>query len=117
MPASRYTTPELDAPKNTIRQIVKDECLPLESEYLTHPPEEGVDDGGPRGVAQSVLGIVGSLDQAKWDRLTRISKETGIYTALVPEEYGGGGMRALGPPCWTKRYTAALSSCLPRLCL
>ena len=46
MPASRYPTPELDALKNTIRQIVKDECLPLESEYLTHPPEEGVDDGG-----------------------------------------------------------------------
>ena len=96
MPASRHTTPELDALKNNIRQIVKDECLPLESEYLTHPPEEGVDDGGPRGVAQSVLGIVGSLDKAKWDRLTRISKETGIYTAFVPEEYGGGGMGALG---------------------
>ncbi len=96
MPASRYTTPELDALKNTIRQIVRDECLPLESEYLAHPPQEGVDDGGPRGVAQSVLGIVGSLDPDKWDRLTRISKETGIYTAFVPEQYGGGGMGALG---------------------
>ena len=50
MPASRYTTPELDALKTTIRQIVRDECLPLESEYLAHPPQEGADDGGPRGV-------------------------------------------------------------------
>ncbi|MCH7713282.1 MAG: hypothetical protein IIC99_06620 [Chloroflexi bacterium] len=34
MPASRYTTPELDALKNAIRLMVKDECLPLEPEYL-----------------------------------------------------------------------------------
>ena len=41
--------PELDALKNTIRQIVRDECVPLEQEYLTHPPLEGRDDGGPGG--------------------------------------------------------------------
>ncbi len=35
--------PELDALKNTIRQIVKDECIPLESEFLSHPPKDGED--------------------------------------------------------------------------
>ena len=96
MPASRYTSPELEALKTTIREIVKDECLPLEAEYLAHPPQEGEDDGGPRGIAQAVQGIVGTLTREKWDRLTRISKEIGIYTSFVPEEYGGGGMGALG---------------------
>jgi len=62
MPVSRYTSPELEALKNTIRDIVKDECIPLETEYLANPPQEGVDDGGPRGVAQSVQGIVGTLN-------------------------------------------------------
>ena len=96
MPVSRYTSPELEALKNTIRDIVKDECIPLETEYLANPPQEGVDDGGPRGGAQSVQGIVGTLNPGKWARLTDISKETGIYTAFVPEKYGGGGMGALG---------------------
>ncbi len=28
--------------------------------------------------------------------MNNISKQTGIYTSFVPEEYGGGGMGALG---------------------
>ena len=88
--------PELDALKNTIRQIVRDECVPLEQEYLTHPPQEGQDDGGPRGIAEAVQGVVGTLTPHHWDRLNSISKQTGIYTSFVPEEYGGGGMGALG---------------------
>ena len=88
--------PELDALKNTIRQIVRDECVPLEQEYLTHPPQESQDNGGPRGIAEAVQGVVGSLPRENWDRLNNISKQTGIYTSFVPEEYGGGGMGALG---------------------
>ena len=88
--------PHLEALKTTIRQIVRDECLPLEAEYLAHPPQEGVDDGGPRGIAEALMGIVGSLPRGSWERLSRISKETGIFTSFVPEEYGGGGMGALG---------------------
>ena len=65
--------PELDALKNTIRQIVRDECVPLEQEYLTHPPLEGRDDGGPRGIAEAVQGVVGSLPRDNWDRLNNIS--------------------------------------------
>ena len=51
--------PELDALKNTIRQIVNDECVPLEAEYLANPSQEGVDDGGPRGIAEALMGILG----------------------------------------------------------
>ena len=32
--------PELDALKNNIRQIVNDECVPLEAEYLANPSQE-----------------------------------------------------------------------------
>ena len=28
--------------------------------------------------------------------MNNISKQTGIYTSVVPEQYGGGGMGALG---------------------
>ena len=36
------------------------------------------------------------MQPEEWARLNRISKDTGIYTSFVPEEYGGGGMGALG---------------------
>ena len=89
-------SPEIDGLKNMIRQIVRDECVPLEAEYLANPPQEGVDDGGPKGIAETVMGVVGSLSPEKWSRLNQVSKETGIFTSFVPEEYGGGGMGALG---------------------
>ena len=89
--------PELDALKNTIRQIVTEECVPLEAHSLTHPLEEGVEqEGAPRGILEAVPGILGSLPKENWDHLHQISRDTGIYTSFVPEEYGGGGMGALG---------------------
>ena len=89
--------PELDALKNTIRQIVQDECYPLESEFLANPSQEGVSEpGAPRGIAEALSGLLGVLPEASWNRLNKISKDTGIYTSFVPEEYGGGGMGALG---------------------
>ena len=87
--------PELDALKNTIRQIVKDECYPLEAEFLANPSQEGVDEpGAPRGIAEALSGLLGVLPETAWDRLNKVSKDTGIYTSFVPEEYGGGGMDA-----------------------
>ena len=88
--------PELDALKHTMRQIIQDECIPLEAQYLANPPQEGVVDEGPRGIAEAVMGVVGTLAGEDWDRLTRFSKETGIYTAHIPSDYGGGGLGALG---------------------
>ena len=89
-------SPELDALKRTMRQIIQDECIPVEPKYLANPPQEGQEDAGPRGIAEAVMGVVGTLPKEDWDRLTRISKETGIYTAHVPSEYGGGDLGALG---------------------
>ncbi len=89
--------PELDALKNTIRQIVTEECVPLEAHSLTHPLEESAEqEGAPRGILEAVPGILGTLPKENWDRLHQISRDTGIYTSFVPEDYGGGGMGALG---------------------
>ena len=89
--------PELDALKNTIRQIIREECYPLEAEFLANPSKDGVDEpGAPRGIAEALSGLLGVLPETAWDRLNKISKDTGIYTSFVPEEYGGGGMGALG---------------------
>ena len=89
--------PELDALKNTIRQIIKEECYPLEAEFLANPSKDGVDEpGAPRGIAEALSGLLGVLPETAWDRLNKVSKDTGIYTSFVPEEYGGGGMGALG---------------------
>jgi acyl-CoA dehydrogenase len=88
---------ELDALKRTIRQIVTEECVPLEAHSLTHPLEEGAEqEGAPRGILEAVPGILGSLPKESWDRLHQVSRDTGIYTSFVPEAYGGGGMGALG---------------------
>ena len=88
--------PELEALKNTIRQIVKDECYPLEAEFLANPSRDRVEEpGAPRGIAEALSGLLGILPEAAWDRLNKVSKDTGIYTSFVPEEYGGG-MGALG---------------------
>ena len=97
MTPERGLPPELDALKNTVRQIVRDECMPLEPEYLAHPPQEDEpDNGAPRGVLETVPGVLGTLSREQWGRLNNVSKQTGIYTSFVPEEYGGGGMGALG---------------------
>ena len=62
--------PELDALKNTIRQIVKDECIPLEPEFLSHPPRDGEENpGAPRGILEAVPGILCILPKDKWDRM------------------------------------------------
>ena len=89
--------PVLDALKSTVRQIVRDECIPLEPGYLAQPPQEGEpENGAPRGVLETVPGVLGTLSEEQWGRLNNLSKQTGIYTSFVPEEYGGGGMGALG---------------------
>ena len=89
-------SPELDALKRTMRDMVNDECIPLEPTYLANPPMDGVDDGGPTGIAEAVMGIVGTLPKENWDRLEKLSKDTGIYTAHLPEEYGGRRLGGLG---------------------
>ncbi|MGD9961388.1 acyl-CoA dehydrogenase family protein [Nocardioides sp.] len=92
--------PELEELKQLVRGVVQRECIPLESKFLTHRPGDEPD---PKGGAwletpttRNETLVDGALTQADWDRLTRISKETGLYSATLPEEYGGFGFGVLG---------------------
>jgi acyl-CoA dehydrogenase len=86
--------PELEALKQTMRQIVNTECIPREAYYLAHPPQEGEEEVGG-GLSEEAAGI-GTLPPEDWDKLRKISLETGIYNAHIPVEYGGGGLGSLG---------------------
>ncbi len=89
-PASPFTLPpELDELKRLVREIVDRECIPLESRFLAN-------EGGEPGAYGAESFVDGSLPAEDWQRLTRISKETGIYTATLPDEYGGMGYGVLG---------------------
>jgi len=82
--------PELEQLRDLAREVVGNECIPLEAEFLanTCPDEQGVNHGQYE--------IDGSLPAATWDRLRAISESTGLYRAWLPEEHGGMGFGVLG---------------------
>lgn len=73
--------PELVAIQQLTRKIVNEQCIPLEPEFFAR----GLESGGN-----------GSLADADRERLTKISKETGLYNMALPTEVGGGGFGILG---------------------
>ncbi len=85
--------PEIVEVKNLAREIVERECIPLEAQFLTNDPA-GVAAGDLPGGGESL--VDGSLPRVVWDRLLRISRETGLFTAMLPEEHGGMGLGVLG---------------------
>ena len=69
------------------KRIVRDELLPLEQEFLAHP-------GHAFGIKETTnLRIVFGADRVK--RLTGISRDTGLWYLMVPEQYGGSGLSML----------------------
>jgi|GEM_PF-160913 len=92
--------PEIEELKLLARDIVHRECIPLEMKFLTHRPGDVVDPAdGPwvlTPTTRSECLVDGALPQSDWDRLTKISKDTGFWTADLPEERGGLGFGVLG---------------------
>ncbi|MBO0820010.1 MAG: acyl-CoA dehydrogenase family protein [Nocardiopsaceae bacterium] len=92
--------PELEELKLIAREIVRKECVPLETKFLTHRPGDVEDPAdGPWAVTPTTRSeclMDGALPRADWDRLIKISKESGLWTADLPEEYGGLGFGVLG---------------------
>ena len=68
-------TEELAQLRRLVRDIVDSECIPIETPYLQNEEKE--------------------MEPEHLERLTKISKESGIWDAHVPKEFGGGGMGAL----------------------
>ena len=63
--------------KSMVREVVERECMPLEVEYLREDLYE-------------------ELKPEHEPHLTKVSRDTGIWDAHVPKEYGGGSMGLLG---------------------
>jgi acyl-CoA dehydrogenase len=78
--------PELVEVQQLARRIVDTELIPLEPEFLRDDP-----------AGRSGYGFVdGTLPGPTWDRLRRISKDSGLWDAALPEQYGGSGLGVLG---------------------
>jgi acyl-CoA dehydrogenase len=112
-PASMGTLPpELEELKHLAREVVRRECIPLETKFLSHRPGDADDpEGGPwtqTPTTRSETLVDGALPRADWDRLTKISKETGLYTANLPEEYGGLQYGVLGDFVLAEEYKRSI---------
>jgi alkylation response protein AidB-like acyl-CoA dehydrogenase len=69
------------------KRIVRNELLPLEPEFLPHP-------GHAFGIKETTnLKAVFGEDTVK--HLTKISRDTGLWYLMVPEEHGGSGLSML----------------------
>ena len=104
--------PELDALKNTVRQIIRDECVPLEPNYLAHPPQKA-NRKTAHPVASSRPCPVSSAPSPadQWARLNNVSKQTGVYTSFVPKSTAAAAWAPWAIWCWRRKCTAASSTC------
>lgn len=79
--------PDIQEFKDLARQIVRDELLPLERQYLAHP-----------GKAHSLRArdaLRNIFPTETVERLYKISRDTGLWGLHIPEEYGGSGLGLL----------------------
>jgi len=89
MDASTFQLPpEIIEMCDVAKRIVKDELLPLEPEYLQHP-SHGF------GTNQTATNIKLVFGKDVLNRLTKLSRDTGLWYLMVPEEYGGSGLSML----------------------
>ena len=79
--------PEVVEIVDLAHRIVRKELMPLEQEFLLHP-------GHAFGIKEtSNLKRVFGSDVV--DHLTQISRDTGLWYLMVPEQYGGSGLSML----------------------
>jgi acyl-CoA dehydrogenase len=79
--------PDIAEFRDLAKRIVREELMPLEQQYLAHS-------GHAYGVKE-ILNLKAVFDQKTVDRLIKISRDTGLWYMLVPEEYGGIGLSIL----------------------
>jgi acyl-CoA dehydrogenase len=87
-PNNAYRLPaEIEEFVDVARRIVREELLPLEREYLPSPNHA-------YGVKETV-NLRNVFGPEVVERLTRISRETGLWYLMVPEKFGGSGLSML----------------------
>lgn len=73
--------------QSVARRIVREELLPLEKQFLLSPEQK-------HGVKETVnLRAIFSTEVS--NRLVKLSKDTGLWYLMVPEEFGGAGLSLL----------------------
>jgi len=89
MDASTFQlSPEITDMCDVAKRIVKDELLPLEPQYLQHH-SHGF------GTNQTAANLRLVFGEDALNRLTKLSRDTGFWYLMVPEEYGGSGLSML----------------------
>jgi len=69
------------------KRIVREELMPLEQQFIPHP-------GHAYGLKETYA-LQAVFGQEVVDRLVKISRDTGLWYLLVPEEHGGLGLSTL----------------------
>ena len=103
--------PELEQLKLLAREVVQRECIPLEAKFLTHRPGDPDEGSGPwleTPTSRNETLVDGALPRGDWEHLTKVSKEAGLYSATLPEEYGGLGYGVLGSFVLAEEYKRSI---------
>ncbi len=79
--------PEILEYQALAKRMVQEELLPLEQEYLAHP-------GHAYGVKETI-NLKAVFKPSVVDRLITLSRDTGLWYLMVPEEFGGSGLSML----------------------
>ncbi len=79
--------PEVEEFRNLARKVCREELMPLEREYLPHP-------GHALGLKESIK-VKNVFGKDIASRLEKISRDTGLWYCMVPEQYGGLGISLL----------------------
>ena len=79
--------PEIAELRDLAHRIVRQELLPLESEYLAS--------GNHAYGLPPIINLGSVFSKQVLDRLIGIARETGLWYLMVPEQYGGSGLSLL----------------------
>ena len=88
-PDSQYfkLPPDVQEFCDMAKRVVRDELLPLEQQFMSSPNQAY---GQPE-----IMMIRRVFPGAVAERLEKISRDTGLWYMMVPEEYGGPGLSML----------------------
>ena len=76
--------------------IVSKELMPLEAEFLTSPDHAF-------GVKET-LNLQAVFGQDTLDHLMKIARDTGLWTLMIPEKFGGAGLSMLTKVAILERF-------------
>jgi acyl-CoA dehydrogenase len=89
-PGPMALPPELEELKLHARAVVEKSCFPLESTFL-------LDEGTPTSTSSRIGSLAeGSLPAEEWAGLKKVSQDTGLFAAGLPEDLGGLGVGIWG---------------------